>query len=110
MSFFARLFSPAWRKPILVGLLLLVSLGMVVSTLVSAAGWSQRQKARADLVSLRQENARLEAEVKKLQREIGALRSRPEVQERIVRDDLGYGRPTDTIVEVAPLTPAKAGD
>ena len=80
--------------------LLLLSAALVLHTLFDPEGWSRRQKARADLEVLKKENARLETEVQGLRSQIDALRNREEVQESVIRDELGYVRPGEVNLEV----------
>jgi cell division protein FtsB len=51
-------------------------------------------------VQLRESNTTREQHVQQLRAEVAALRSRPEVQERVVRDELGYVRDGDLLLEV----------
>ncbi|MBI5510548.1 MAG: septum formation initiator family protein [Deltaproteobacteria bacterium] len=85
---------------ILGGLLLLVSALLLLQTLLEPEGWGRHQKARADLEALRAENGRLESEVSELRRQIEALRTRAEVQEHVIRDELGFIRPGEVTLEV----------
>jgi cell division protein FtsB len=85
---------------LLAATLLVMSAALLVHTLLSPDGWNRRQKARADLEVLRAENNRLEHEVQDLRGQIEALRTREEVQERVIRDELGYVRPGDVNLEV----------
>lgn len=80
--------------------LLLLSAALLLHTLFSPEGWSRRQRARADLEALHRENGRLEAEVQSLRSQVDALRSREEVQERVIRDELGWSRPGEVTLEV----------
>jgi cell division protein FtsB len=85
---------------LLAATLLVMSAALLLHTLLSPDGWNRRQKARADLGTLRTENSRLESEVQRLRAQIEALRVREEVQERVIRDELGYVRPDDVNLEV----------
>jgi cell division protein FtsB len=85
---------------LLAATLLVMSAALMLHTLLSPDGWNRRQKARADLETLRTENGRLEGEVQRLRAQIEALRNREEVQERVIRDELGYVRPGDVNLEV----------
>ena len=85
---------------LLAATLLVMSAALLLHTLLDPEGWSRRQRARADLESLKAENTRLETEVESLRTQIDALRTREEVQERIIRDELGYVRPGEVNLEV----------
>jgi cell division protein FtsB len=83
------------------GLLLLAgSTAVLLHTVLDPDGWTRRQRIEADLEELRAENARLEATVSELRREIKALRTRREVQERVVRDELGFVKPNEVVLEL----------
>jgi len=80
--------------------LLAFALGVTVflHTLLYSDGWSQRQRARSDFAALEASNESAEQRVEQLRSKIEALRSRPDVQERAVRHELGYVRPEHEIV------------
>lgn len=75
---------------------------LVFHTVFYSSGWQQRARVRADLESLRAENAASEQRVEQLRRSIVGLRTRPEVQKRVARHGLGYVRPGELILEVEP--------
>ncbi|OGQ78936.1 MAG: hypothetical protein A2289_04060 [Deltaproteobacteria bacterium RIFOXYA12_FULL_58_15] len=79
-----------------------MSIAMVTHTLLDPSGWTQRQKITDDLERLRAQNAVLEERVTELRQEIKALRQRDEVRERAVRNELGYVRPGEMVVELRP--------
>jgi cell division protein FtsB len=89
-----------WARWIVALAILVLSAGVVLHTLFDADGWTRRQKISGDLEAVRADNARLESENEALRSEIRALRERPEVQERIVRDELGYVRPGELVLEI----------
>ncbi len=90
--------KPRW---IIAGLLVLAaSAVLVLHTLLDPDGWTRRQKVQADLEELRAENARLEKTVARLRAEIKALRTREDVQERVVRDELGFVKPNEVVLEL----------
>ena len=76
------------------------SVAVLFHTLFISNGWSDRQKLRADLAAVQAENKEIEAEVDKLRSQIDALRRRHTVQERVVRDELGYVKPGDIVLEL----------
>ena len=87
------------RRKLLLIIVASVSVAFLLHTLTSD-GWSNRSKLRADLEALQTENDEIGAEVKRLRFQIDALRRRPAVQERIVRDELGYIKPHDIVLEL----------
>ncbi|MFC1611466.1 septum formation initiator family protein [Myxococcota bacterium] len=86
--------------------LLALSAGLLLHTLFDPGGWSRRQKVETDLERVRDENARTETRVGQLRSDVKALRTRPEVQERAVRDELGFVRPTEVVIELGSPSPA----
>jgi cell division protein FtsB len=89
------------RRVVLAALAAFVfGVGLLLHTLFWSDGWRQRQRARGDLAALTVQNLASEARVKELRSEIEALRTRPEVQERVVRHELGYTRPGDVVLEL----------
>jgi cell division protein FtsB len=80
--------------------LLAASTALVLHTLLDPDGWTRRQRIQTDLEELRAENARLERVVGELRAEIKALRTRQEVQERVVRDELGFVKPNEVVLEL----------
>ncbi len=73
---------------------------LLLHTLLDPDGWTRRQKIRTDLEELHAENTRLEQLVGELREEIKALRTRDEVQERVVRDELGFVKPDEVVLEL----------
>jgi len=87
-------------QKILVFVLSAFSLGLIIHTLFISDAWDRRQNLHQDLDALVEQNQAAEDEIKSLRSQIDAVRRRPEVQERIVRDELGYIRPGEIIVEL----------
>lgn len=79
---------------------LALSLGIVLHTLFDADGWTRRAKVRDNLEELRASNDIAEDRASKLRSEIHALRSRREVKDRVVRDELGYLRANEIVLEL----------
>lgn len=79
--------------------------GLLLHTLLYSDGWRNRQRARADLAALERQNAAAEARLRDLRGQIEALRTRPDVQERVVRHELGYTRPGDVVLELEASAP-----
>ncbi len=88
------------RRLLIAAGLLLFAFVLMAHTLVSSDGWRKRARVRADLVQLTETNAAREQHVQQLRAEVAAMRSRPDVQERVIRDELGYVRDGDLVLEV----------
>ncbi len=88
------------RLWLLFGLSLLGSGAFLLDTLTSADGWERRARAAHDLDAVEAEIGRSSARADELRREIAALRTRPEVLERAVRDELGYVRTGDVVLDL----------
>jgi cell division protein FtsB len=80
-------------------------IGLLLHTLFWSDSWKNRQRVRADLEALERLNAAQEIRMRELRAEIEALRTRPEVQERVVRHELGYTRPGDLVLELEASAP-----
>lgn len=78
----------------------LLGVAIVFHTRFLSDAWPEHRRVAADLVTVQQTNAALTTETQRLQREIEALRNRPDVQERVVRHELGVVRPGEGIVHV----------
>ena len=76
------------------------STSLVVHTLFFSEGWDKRGELQQELKERHQANRLLEKEVKQLRSDIKAIREQPEVQERIVRDELGYLRDGEVVIEL----------
>ncbi len=88
------------RRLLLAAGLLLFAFVLMAHTLLSSDGWRKRTRVRADLVQLTETNDAREQRVQQLRAEVAAVRSRPEVQERVIRGELGYVRDGDLVLEV----------
>ncbi len=77
-----------------------VSAAVVLHTLLDSDGFGRREQVRADLEALRGANRELEARGTHLRAQVKALRERPEVQERVLRDELGYVKPGEIVLEI----------
>ena len=88
------------RRKLILTIVAGFSAAVLFHTVFISNGWSDRQKLRADLDAVQAENKEIEAEVDRLHSQIDALRRRPSVQERVVRDELGYVKPGDIVLEL----------
>ena len=81
-------------------LIAIASSSLVVHTLFFSEGWDKRTELQLELEERHQANQALEEEVRQLRSDIKAIREQPEVQERIVRDELGYLRDGEVVIEL----------
>ena len=72
-----------------------------LDTMLDAEGWSRRSRIAEDLASLRTQNDAAAEQAAVLRRQIQALRERPEVQERAIRDELGYVKPGEIVLNLS---------
>jgi cell division protein FtsB len=85
---------------LLLALSLVASAAIVAHTLLAPDGWRRRTHVRQALAEVQSEVLAAELRVGELETQIEALRTRPEVQERVVRDELGFVRPGDVVLEL----------
>ncbi len=81
-------------------LIAIASSSLMVHTLFFSEGWDKRSELKQELKDRHQANQVLEQEVEQLRSDIKAIREQPEVQERIVRDELGYLRDGEVVIEL----------
>ncbi len=86
-------------KPILF-VIALLSGALLFHTLFISNGWTEREKLRTALFSVELENKEIQNEIAKLRSQIDAIRRRPAVQERVIRDELGFIKPKEIILEL----------
>ena len=84
------------------GLLVLLSLSAVVHTVFFSDGWEKREALKKEVASRTAANDIAEQETTKLRERIQAIRERPDVQERLVRDQAGFVKPEEVILEMNP--------
>ena len=87
---------------VILGSAAMIALAIVLHTFFAPDGWQQRQKVRDDLKQLKNENLQLETQITTLKQEIRALRTNPKYQERTIRNELGYVKKDDIILELSP--------
>jgi cell division protein FtsB len=92
------------RHRMLLAAMLMGAGTLVVHTFVAADGWSLRTRAQRDLDTLESDITAAERRVTELRLQIEGLRGRRAVQEHVVRDELGYVRPGDVVVDVGATT------
>lgn len=76
------------------------SVAVMFHTVIISDGWQDRKKLRLDLQAVETENQEITAEVERLRSQIDAHHRRPEVQERVVRDELGYIKAGEIVLEI----------
>jgi cell division protein FtsB len=76
-------------------------MAIAADTLWGPSGWPRHRALATEVAAITQENAELTAQLALLHREIAAQAERPEVQEALVRDLLGYVRAHDVVVRLA---------
>jgi cell division protein FtsB len=92
-------------KPLIVGLSILVAAGVTYSTAISSRSAAQIRELRSEVQKRDADNARLESEIHDLKSRLRALSERPEIKEKLVREDLGYVKKDELIFHFA--EPAK---
>jgi cell division protein FtsB len=80
----------------------MVALGYIPYHVYARSGLARTLELRRDLVALRARNAQLAAENDRLAREAEALRSDPAALERVARNELGWVRPGEIVVDLGP--------
>jgi cell division protein FtsB len=90
------------RHLIGLGLLVVLSFSAVVYTVFISEGWEKRESLKQEVATRNFENDAAQKEVEKLRERIQAIRERPDVQERLVRDKAGFVRPDEVILEMNP--------
>ncbi|MBN1959675.1 MAG: septum formation initiator family protein [Deltaproteobacteria bacterium] len=73
---------------------------LTIHTFFAADGWPRRSTARRDLKSLDEDSETVREQIQVLRQQINGLRERNDVQEHVVRDELGYGNVNDIIVNI----------
>lgn len=79
---------------------LAVTLVAVPVMVFGANGLPRHRRLRAQLEAQRQENVRLARQLIQLRAEFSAFTDDPRARERAVREELGWVRPDEVIVEV----------
>ena len=88
------------RLWVIAAISMILGVGVFLHTLLYSDSWRLRANARSDLEALVEENESSERDVEQLRMEIEAMRERPSVQERAIRDKLGYTRPSEIVLEL----------
>ena len=95
---------PHMQRRHVIGLSLLVflSISAMMHTVFFSEGWEKRETLKQEVATRSFENDAAKKEVDKLRERIQAIRERPDVQERLVRDKAGFVRPNEVILEMNP--------
>ena len=88
------------RYRLLAFLCVALGLGMTVHTFFYTDAWVKRNHVQSDVDALKNDNAGAQARVERLRGQVLALKTRPEVQERVVRHALGYVRPGELVLNL----------
>lgn len=86
------------RRILLVMACLTSALILLDTFLINHDAWSHRLQIRDDLQALKTANDSTAARVEQLTREIKAFNTRRDVQERVIRSELGYIKPGEVII------------
>ena len=78
----------------------IASTSLVIHTIFFSEGWDKSAELQREVDQRQHANEALKAEAEQLRSDIKAIREQPEVQERIVRDELGYLRNGEIILEL----------
>ena len=81
-------------------LIAIASTSLVIHTIFFSEGWDKRSELQQEVAERQHNNEALKVEADQLRSDIKAIREQPEVQERIVRDELGYLRNGEIILEL----------
>lgn len=78
----------------------LCSMAIAADTFWGSSGWPRHRALAIEVDAITRENTELAATLETINREIAAQSERPEVQEALVRDLLGYVRADDVVVRL----------
>ena len=74
---------------------------LVLHTLFDPEGWTKRGRLHDDLNHIESSNLLTHEKIIQIRQHVEAIRQRPEMQEWLVRSDLGHVMPNDLVFEVA---------
>jgi cell division protein FtsB len=95
-----------WVGRATAAVVVMLALAYIPYHVYARSGLARTLELRRDLAALRARNAQLAAENDRLARDAEALRSDPEAIERVARAELGWVRPGEIIVDLAPAPAA----
>ena len=88
-------------KPLIVGLSILLAGWVTYTTAVSSRSAAQIRDLRNEVQKREADNARLETEIRELKTRLRDLNERPEIKEKLIREDLGYIKKDELIFHFA---------
>src|ERR1700759_4290415 len=91
-----------WVGRATAAVVVMLALGYIPYHVYARSGLARTLELGRDLRALRARNAQLAADNDRLAREAEALRADPEAIERVARAELGWVRPGEIIVDLAP--------
>ena len=94
--------TKTWVGRVAAAAVVTFALGYIPYHVYARSGLARTLTLRHDLAALRARNRELAAENERLAREAEALRSDPAAVERVARAELGWVRPGEIIVDLAP--------
>jgi cell division protein FtsB len=94
--------TKTWVGRVLAAALVMFALGYIPYHVYSRSGLARTLGLQRDLASIRARNSDLRAENERLTREATALRDDLAAIERVARDELGWVRPGEIIVDLSP--------
>lgn len=77
-----------------------VTFGYMPYHIYARSGFARYLELEADLVEMQRHNRELRHEIEKLGREAAALREDPRAVERVARQELGWVRPGDLVLDL----------
>src|SRR5262245_66407107 len=100
--------TKTWVGRIVAAALVAFALAYIPYHVYARSGLARTLALRRDLAALRARNAELRAENERLAREAEALRSDPSAIERVARNELGWVKPGEIIVDLGGAPEARA--
>ena len=89
-----------WGRIALFTTSFVVSFGLLLQTFLQPQGWRQRSLLAANLVTLQSANSAMQERITRLRADIDALNHRAPAQEHVIRDELGWVRPGELIINL----------
>ncbi len=90
-----------WSRIALFAASVVASFGLLLQTFLQPQLWRQRSLMAADLVTLQSANSAMQERITRLRADIDALNHRAAAQEHVIRDELGWVRPGELIINFA---------
>ena len=87
-----------WGRIALFATSFVASLVLLLQTFLQPQGWRQRSLLAADLVTLQSTNGAMQERIARLRADIDALNHSQHAQEHVIRDELGWVRPGELII------------